>query len=506
MARKLSEITRRTLHLCVVLSALVAAQRASADDATPTASTPRIVRNPFADQNSVVPPSAAQPATLRSEGTHYRNPFTKDSSAPPIQSPMLHGPMNRWRRGTFPHDEPSAVRAAILSADPLGNIDALIEPPDPARFAPTPLVQPAWLASDARPLPPIDRASFNQPIVPADSAPIIATDLGDSPQELLNGAQQAASTARTPAELSAVAALCERGLASKPNVEVATSLRRLAAWAHNLRGEQLAADDQPAQALEAFQNAIALDANCSLALHNRAVTLAEQNQPAAALVDFNRVVELNPGLAVAHRNRAELLAAMGRVDEAVADYSRAIDLLPDDAELYAARGYARQRLGDFDRAAVDYDRALQIAPDQPVILAQRGNLAAEQGALDRAVADFQQAIAIDPQCAEAHRSLAWLRATCADEDFRDANEALVAANHALALAAPDEYLVLEALAAAYAAAAQFEDAVRVQQQAIEAAPPERREILRQRQLLYRAKKPFHSDQPFARRSPSPRDP
>jgi tetratricopeptide (TPR) repeat protein len=232
------------------------------------------------------------------------------------------------------------------------------------------------------------------------------------------------------------------------------------------------------------------------------VTLAEQNQHSAALRDFNRVIELNPGLAIAYRNRAELLATLERMNEAVADYSRAIELLPDDAELYAARGYAWQRLGEFDRASADLDRALEISPDQVDLLTQRGNLEAEWGEYERAVADFRQAIANEPDRAEAYRSLAWLHATCPDARSRDAEQALWAARKAADLSAPGDYLVQEALAAAHAAAGEFDEARRIQQRAIADTPPEFAAPLRQRLALYEARQPYRSDPPSSRPSPA----
>jgi tetratricopeptide (TPR) repeat protein len=148
------------------------------------------------------------------------------------------------------------------------------------------------------------------------------------------------------------------------------------------------------------------------------------------------------------------------------------------------------------------NRALGILPDDPDLLTQRGNLAAERGDFDRALADFQQAIATDPNCAEAYRSLAWLRATCPDERHRDPQEALSAAGAAAELSAAGDYLVLEALAAAHAAAGQFDEAVQIQQRAMAGAPPELVEPARQRLALYQAGQPFRSGPPSPRPSPT----
>ena len=199
----------------------------------------------------------------------------------------------------------------------------------------------------------------------ADWLPIVVSDFVDSPENCYEQARQAADTAQSVDQLTTVADFCHRGLGGGPSQELALALRRLAAWAHNRRGELRSDAREQQDALSDFQAAIALDPNCWAAIHNRGVTLAQQGQSAAALRDFNRVLELNPGLTVAYRNRAELLASIGRMGEAVRDYSRALDQTPDDAGLYRARGYAWQRLGDYDRALVDLNKSISLVPDQP---------------------------------------------------------------------------------------------------------------------------------------------
>jgi len=227
-----------------------------------------------------------------------------------------------------------------------------------------------------------------------------------------------------------------------------------------------------------------LDPKCSLAIHNRAVTLAQQNQFDAALRDFNRVIELNPGLAVAYRNRAELLAALGRIEEAVGDYEQALESLPNDGQLYRDRAYAYQQLGEFSKSMADFNRALEIIPNDPDALTQRGNLAAEQGNFESAAADFRQALANDANWVEALRSVAWLEATCPDPNFRNPDAAIAAAEQAAKLAPPNDYLILDTLAAAHASVGNFDKAKKIQQQALAGAPPEAASVLKQRLALY----------------------
>lgn len=400
------------------------------------------------------------------------------------------------------------------------------------RFAPQPLNQPAWVMQPAdatEPLSPVDQAadtqapihdpfeSANSPAVapaidvgstanindnPLEShappkatgnsnlLPMVISDYSDSPKGWFAEAQQMAQTAESIDDLLAIIELCQRALANGPPTELTGPLRRLAGWAHNRCGELQIDQGQESEAIRNFQVAISLDPNCSLAIHNRAVTLAQQNNAEAALRDFNRVIELNPGLAIAYRNRAELLASLDRFNEAVRDYTRAIDGLPDDAQLYRARGIALQRLGNFDHASADFDRALQLAPNDPDAYTQRGNLAAERGNFEQAVGDFGQAITIDANWAEAYRSLAWLHATCPDERFRDATEAVAAAERAVMLSPPADCFALDALAVAHASAGNFEDAARIAEQAIAIAPPDYVELLRQRLHHFQQGQPF----------------
>ena len=146
--------------------------------------------------------------------------------------------------------------------------------------------------------------------------------------------------------------------------------------------------------------------------------------------------------------------------------------MPDDATLLRARAHAYQRLGDFTHAAADIDRAIEFAPHDPDALTQRGNLAAEQGKFEQAQEDFRQAIAIDPNWAEAYRSLAWLQATCPDRQFRNPQQAIAAAEQAAQLSPPDDYLILDTLAAAHACGGQFDQAVQFEEKALAAAPRE----------------------------------
>jgi tetratricopeptide (TPR) repeat protein len=488
---------------------------------------PTTYQNPFATMTSAPPieiPMRPGPVS------RWRRRFEPLDDTSPVKAAILSAdpfelPQVPWNE--LPTNETwqerVAASRAMIDSPAAGHFG---QPPDPVDFAAQPLHQPGWLApsraAEVRPLPPIGQAvtadqtmhdpfelpshalagpalgaaaPLSQTVLQcgpgsAETNTVIISDYAQSADDCLAEAQRLAQSAESVDELSDIADHCQRGLAEAPPDEIASALRRLAAWAHNRRGELSADQGQQSEAARDFQIAISLDPQCSLAIHNRAVTLAQQNESAAALRDFNRVIELNPGLALAYRNRAELLSSLGRIDEAVRDYDQAIEGIPEDAELYRARAAAWQRLGDHHRALADLDQAIQLAPDHPDAYTQRGNIAAEQGDFDQALGDFRRALAVDADWTEAYRSLAWLQATCPNPRYRDAEQAIASAQHAQKLSPPGDCFVLEALAAAHAASGAFDEAVYFQKQAIAAAPPDFAEPLQQRLTLYEQKQPF----------------
>ena len=149
----------------------------------------------------------------------------------------------------------------------------------------------------------------------------------------------------------------------------------------------------------------------------------------------------------------------------------ALAQLPHDAELYAMRGEALPPSRPVRRGAgrlrpVDRDRTEQRGRPTPSAATCTRKWATTNGRSPISV----RRSSIDAQSAEAHRSLAWLLATCPDQRYRNPRQALASAEQAAKLAAPGDPFVLDALAAAHANAGQFDRAVRYQQEAIANVP------------------------------------
>ena len=81
-----------------------------------------------------------------------------------------------------------------------------------------------------------------------------------------------------------------------------------------------------------------------------------------ALEDFGRAIALNPQYAIAYYNRGLTYSALRKYQEAIDDYDWAIELNSQNANYFNNRGYAYQKLQKYQKAIEDYDSALAIDP------------------------------------------------------------------------------------------------------------------------------------------------
>lgn len=162
------------------------------------------------------------------------------------------------------------------------------------------------------------------------------------------------------------------------------------------------------------------------------------------------------------------------------------------ADALYSRGNAYVDTSQRDRAIADYGQAIRLMPDFANAYHDRGRAHEKAGRFDRAIRDYDSAIRLKPDFAFALNDKAWLLATAPDAALRDGEEAVRLAQRALRLV---DYPALHGtLAAAYAEAGRFADAVRAQEAAI-ARLRARGQILsipdyEVRLDLYRAQRPY----------------
>jgi Tfp pilus assembly protein PilF len=179
---------------------------------------------------------------------------------------------------------------------------------------------------------------------------------------------------------------------------------------------------------------------------------------------FRHALAVTKNNYLAHINLGTALGAEGQMEEAIGQLQEAIRLKPDK-------------------------------PDQPQVYVYLAMALNKAGRLHEAVDAYQEALRLNPHLPEALNNLAWILATSSDNQLRNGAEAVRFAQLACELTSYNQPLFVGTLAAAYAEAGRFPDAVATAEKAeqlaanasLTAVVAKNRELLE----LYRANKPYH---------------
>ena len=236
------------------------------------------------------------------------------------------------------------------------------------------------------------------------------------------------------------------------------------AAAYNDRGVAYEKKGQFEKAISDYNKAIDIDPKLSIAYYNRGIAYGNKGQHDKAISDFSRTIELNPKDADAFGYRGNVYTAKGQYDKAISDYNKALEINPNFALAYNSRGVAYANKGELDQAISDYNKAIEINPKYAKACNNRGHVYERKNFYDRAISDYRKAMEIDPRYAAAYNSLAWLLATCPDDRYRNGVEAIKLGKKALEM--EEMAYIADTLAAAYAEAGRFEEAIMTQEKAI----------------------------------------
>lgn len=178
-------------------------------------------------------------------------------------------------------------------------------------------------------------------------------------------------------------------------------------------------------------------------------------------------------------------------EDRIATCTRAMEAAPEDAAPWHNRGVARLQLRRYKEAVMDFTGALRRDKSHQAHMF-RGIAFSELGEYERALLDLEEAVRGGPRDAQAHNALAWTLATAGVPGFRDGKRAVELALKACKLGNYRDANHLDTLAAAYAEAGNFAEAVKWQEKAL--ADPsfaaEEHKEAKERLALYRARKPY----------------
>jgi len=172
---------------------------------------------------------------------------------------------------------------------------------------------------------------------------------------------------------------------------------------------------------------------------------------------------------VAHVNLGFTLEQKGKVSQAMAQYQEALAIRPGYAKVHNDLGVILAKNGRVDEAIAHYQIALQINPGYAEARFNLGIALARQGKADESLACLQRAAQLEPANPVMQNSLAWVLATCPQASLRNGARAVQLAQRAGDLAGGNNPDILRTLAAAFAEAGRFGDAMNTAQKALELA-------------------------------------
>jgi tetratricopeptide (TPR) repeat protein len=173
--------------------------------------------------------------------------------------------------------------------------------------------------------------------------------------------------------------------------------------------------------------------------------------------------------AIYHTNIADVLRKKGQVDDAIRHAQTALALQPNYGYGLSTLAGALMDKGRVDEAIPLYRQALEIYRADPETEVNFAAALLQKGMSEEAVAHFEKALSFDPNNLKALNNLAWVYATSPDPSLRNGPKAVALAERAVRISGVENPFYLHKLAAAYAEAGDFSQALAVAERALQLA-------------------------------------
>lgn len=187
----------------------------------------------------------------------------------------------------------------------------------------------------------------------------------------------------------------------------------------------------------------------------------------AAIEDLTAVIELEPEGAEWYTARGNMYTSAAQYPQAIEDFDAALAITGGDSTNYYNLGNCYSHQGEYQQALESFDAAIALDDTHPEYFHNRALTHRLLGDLRSTRDDYRRALAVDPQFARSMNNLAWLLATCPDDELRDGDEALELAQQACELTGWQIPVCLDTLAGAYAETGDYDSAIRAIEAAIE---------------------------------------
>lgn len=268
--------------------------------------------------------------------------------------------------------------------------------------------------------------------------------------------------------------------------------------AHIFLGAALVKQKRYDEAAAHYRAALKLNPDSPVAHNNLARQLHTQGRLDEAIAHYSAALKADPALAQAHNNLGILLLQKGRVAEGVAQLREAVRLQPGDSESQLNLAQALVQQEQWSEAADRFGGTITAAMTDPRAQCQYAIALAHLQRTREAMSHFARALLLDPDLPEALDGLSWILATDNNAQLRNGTEAVRMSERACELTGRKDPVKLKTLAAAYAEAGRFSEAVAAVQAAHTLAEQASRKGLAEECRLMLA--PFKAAKPWRQSS------
>lgn len=174
-----------------------------------------------------------------------------------------------------------------------------------------------------------------------------------------------------------------------PAVDHATSLA--------MRGNAYVAINDVEKAVEAYDQALAVQNSSPLARLGKARLLLKDNNRAEAAAQFSEVLTEYPEHAETRLARGELYRSLGKLDEALADFDVAVKVAPQNVRAYVGRALTNIQLGNTKAAKEDVQQLHRRARQLPITNYLKALLAFQEKDFGKASELLQETLRVAPE-------------------------------------------------------------------------------------------------------------
>jgi tetratricopeptide (TPR) repeat protein len=264
--------------------------------------------------------------------------------------------------------------------------------------------------------------------------------------------------------------------------------------AHLNFGHALRKNGKMDEAIAFYQKGLQTEPDNAASENNLGNALCAKGRVDEGITHYKKALQIKPAFAEAQFNLGKAFRLEGKMNEAITQFQKALQIKPDFVPACIALGTALLQQGKADQAVTPFQRVLGTNPNDAGIHLNLGLCFFQLGRTDEAVVQYQKALQIKPNDPGIQNNLAWLLATCPQAAVRDGNKAVELARQADALTSGKNPIILHTLAAAFAEAGRFPEAVETAQRALRLAGaqsnPDLAGQLQAEIKLYQAGQPF----------------